>query len=148
MSKSARAALAASLLALAACGGGGNEAAANASGNRASEANAAAPTGGNAAAADKPQNEAAPAATAGGGAALSRDYLIGKWSETDDCADSIEFRADGSFTFPWGDSGQWQLSGDRLTMSTNTGDLRVAAIDATHIQVSYPGGRVARSTRC
>ena len=53
---------------------------------------------------------------AGGSATLDRAYMVGRWTDDGDCTAVTEFRADGSFLYPWGDTGQWTLSGDQLTL--------------------------------
>ena len=147
MSKLAGAAMAASLILLAACGGdAGNSA--NASAN-ASAGNEATPAANEA----KPANAAAPAnsaeaAPSGGDGTLSREYMVGRWTEMDDCAGgATEFRADGTFVFPWGDTGTWRLEGDRMMMSTNTEALRVRVVDQNTVEVTSTS-RTYRSTRC
>lgn len=152
MTGSTKAALAASLLALAACGGGsaGNDSVnAEAAANQSGEANGAA-----AAEAPKPAgnasdgNAAAAASASGGSATLSRDYLVGRWTEMDDCEGAAtEFRADGSFLFPWGDTGSWTLTGNRLRLSSNTDELQLRVIDRNTLEVTSPS-RTYRSTRC
>jgi hypothetical protein len=142
------AAAAASVLVLAACSGETGDAANE-------SANAAAPAGNAAAAAAEEDAaaaaDAAPANAAGvavGDGTLSREYLVGRWTEMDDCAEgATEFRADGTFLFPWGDSGRWSLDGDRLTMSSNTDTLRLRVVDRNTLEISSPS-RAYRSVRC
>ena len=151
MTGSTKAALAASLLALAACGGGGagNESI-NAEGaaNQSGGANGGATTEAPVPAGNASDANAAAAPAGEGGAALSREYLVGRWTEMDDCAEAAtEFRADGSFVFPWGDTGRWTLTGNRLSLSSNTDALQLRAIDRDTLEVTSPG-RTYRSTRC
>lgn len=147
MTGPAKAALAASLLALAACGSGGaaNESAnATAAPGNGADANAAtrAPAPGN----EVNQAAAAPA----GDGAVTREYLVGRWTEEqmNDCAGgATEFRADGTFLFPWGDTGQWTLAGDQLTMTGNSNALAVRVVDANTLEVRSPS-RTYRNKRC
>ena len=139
--------VAASLVALAGCGGAtadgnGNQ---EETGNQA-QVNEVAPSNETAATANTPaaDNAAAPA-TSG---TLDRNYLVGRWSETGDCADATEFRADGSFVFPWGDTGTWQLEGDRLTLSSNTDAMRLTRISQDQLDAVSPGGSVHHNRRC
>lgn len=133
---------AAALTALAACDrSGGNDAVAV---NAAAPANA---TDTNSAGAKDPAtNSAAPAA---GSAQLSRQYLIGRWTDNGDCNNTITFAADGSFTVPGGGSGLWVLDGDQLTFQgSSTRTARVQATDANTIMLTHPDGSIGRSTRC
>jgi hypothetical protein len=148
MTGPAKAALAASLLALAACGGGGtgNESAKAAGAANGDDANAAAP----APAAGNEVNQAAAAPAAAGDGAVTREYLVGRWTEEEmnDCAGAAtEFRADGTFLFPWGDTGNWSLAGDQLTMTGNSNALTVRAVDANTIEIRSPS-RTYRNKRC
>ena len=66
----------------------------------------------------------------------------------DDCAEAAtEFRADGTFVFPWGDTGTWSLAGDQLQLTGNTSALTVRVVDRNTLEISSPG-RTYRSTRC
>ena len=79
---------------------------------------------------------------------LDRNYLVGRWSETGDCADATEFRADGTFVFPWGDTGTWQLDGDRLTLSTNADAMRLTRVSQDQVDAVSPGGSTHHHRRC
>ena len=147
MRRLAGAAAAASLLLLAACGGETRDAANESANAAAPAANVAAPAD-NAAAAAAEEDAAAAAGAADGDGTLNREYLVGRWTEMDDCAEgATEFRADGTFLFPWGDSGRWSLDGDRLTMSSNTDTLRLRVVDRNTLEISSPS-RSYRSVRC
>ena len=137
---------AASLALLAGCGGGapdgnGNQETGNqVQGNAAVASNEAAAAENSA----KADNAAAPA-TSG---TLDRNYLVGRWSETSDCADATEFRADGTFVFPWGDTGTWQLNGDQLTLSSNTDPMRLTRISQDQVDAVSAGGSTHHHRRC
>jgi hypothetical protein len=147
MRRLAGAAAAVSLLLLAACGGETRDAANESANAAAPAANVAAPAD-NAAAAAAEEDAAAAAGAADGDGTLSREYLVGRWTEMDDCAEgATEFRADGTFLFPWGDSGRWSLDRDRLTMSSNTDTLRLRVVDRNTLEISSPS-RAYRSVRC
>jgi hypothetical protein len=127
------------LLTLAACGGAVTNQATNAgTANLLAQAPAAPP----------PDSAAPPPAASAGAGGVDAAFLVGRWSEDGDCTASIEFRSDGSFTFPWGDTSRWTLAGDRLTMTGNGGDLHVAADGHDRMNITYPNGSVHRSTRC
>jgi len=147
---------AAALLALTACerlGIGGGDAA-NASANGSANASADAdkdPAANQAAGAGlgskDPAVGAAPAAA--GGAALDRNYIVGRWTDNGDCSVAVEFGMDGRFTANTGAGGLWNLDGDRLTMSGNqTATIRIVPIDQDTMTVVNSDGSLGRSTRC
>lgn len=83
------------------------------------------------------------------GIQLDRTYMLGRWTDNDDCGDVIEFTQDGRFIAANGGTGLWNLDGDRLTMSGNgTATIRVVAIDQNTITVVKDDGSLGRSTRC
>ena len=137
----------ASLVVLAGCGGSAPDGNGNQeeTGNEV-QANETAPANATAAAenAQTADNASAPAPSG----ALDRNYMVGRWSETGDCADATEFRADGTFVFPWGDTGTWQLDGDRLTLSTNTDAMRLTRISQDQVDAVSPGGSTHHHRRC
>lgn len=127
-------------VALAACNAQtGNESA----GNNVSATNEAAPE--NAAGS---ANETAPASNTSASAELSRDYIVGRWTESDDCADAMDFRADGTLHTPMGEGGRWELNGDQLVNVGNPRALTVTVIDANTMETSNPEGTRRRVTRC
>ncbi len=141
-------AIAATLAALSACGGGATNEAGNEAGNGAGDNVAEAPA--NEAATDngtKTDGNETAAAPAGDGT-LSTAYMVGRWSDSGDCADVTEFRADGTFLFPWGDTGQWTLNGDQLTLTGNTSPHRIRVIDQNTLERTTGSGSTTRVTRC
>lgn len=138
--------LAMAAIALSACNGAAtNEAADTAAGNE-----AAAPANETTGAGVKPA-DAAPANTAadaGGSATLDHAYMVGRWTDDGDCTAVTEFRADGSFLYPWGDTGQWTLAGDQLTLAGNPSPFTVRAIDRNTLERTGAGGTPHRATRC
>jgi len=148
---------AASVLALAGCnrmGMNGNASANGAAGNAA----AAKPADGAAANQAAPQTADAGKLNAGGGAIpatssgavqLDRTYMLGRWTDNDDCSDVIEFTQDGRFIAANGGTGLWNLDGSQLTMSGNaTLTFRVVPIDQNTITIVKEDGSLGRSTRC
>lgn len=132
------------LLALAACGGS--------AGNNSTAANEVAPAGNEAAA-----NSATPApasnetaAAPAGSATLSRDYIVGRWTDTTDCADAMDFRADGTLhaPAPIGEAGRWELNGDKLINVGNPNQLTVRVIDQNTMETTNASGNATRVTRC
>lgn len=146
--------LAMAMAALSACNRAATNEAANGSGNAsAAPANAAAvPANATSDTGTKPAtaapSETAAAAPAGDGTTLDRAYMVGRWTDDGDCSAVTEFRADGSFLFPWGDTGQWTLAGDQLTLSGNTSPFRIRVIDRNTIERTGAGGSPHRATRC
>jgi len=123
-----------------------------------------APTANQAANAVAPANQAAPQTAAsgkpsdGGGAIpatssgpvrLDRTYMLGRWTDDNDCSNVIEFNQDGGFVAANGGTGLWNLEGDRLTMSGNqTATIRISPIDQNTMTVINADGSLGRSTRC
>jgi len=154
-------AAAAATLGLAGCNMAGTSS--NLSANAASGGNAAAPAKPTETAAATNQNSPVQTAdagklNAGGGAVpasssgavtLDRTFLLGRWTDDNDCSNAIAFNQDGGFVAANGGTGLWNLEGDRLTLSGNsTGTLRVVAIDQNTITVIHADGSLGRSTRC
>ena len=80
---------------------------------------------------------------------ITTAFLIGRWTDTDDCTVALEFRSDGTFEVPGGSSGLWVLNGDELILQgTRTVSVRVSAPDANTVMVVNEDGTVGRSTRC
>jgi len=152
-------AAAAALLALAACGGDGGEAANESAANQAD----AAPGANEAAGGKDPANETAagdaappaaageagPRATASSPSGEIRALLIGRWTDSGDCGDATEFRADGSFTSPVG-AGRWTLENEYLTLSGAgpNAEVAVQVIDRQVMETVSPAGRIGRWSRC
>lgn len=127
-------------LALASCNA---EAGNNSAGTNAAAENAAAPA--NEAA---PANAAAAESNGTATAELSRDYVVGRWTDSPDCADAMEFRADGTLHSPAGDMGRWELNGDQLVNVGNPRALTIRVIDANTMETVNPEGATHRVTRC
>ena len=88
-------------------------------------------------------------ASSSGAVTLDRTFLLGRWTDDNDCNNAIAFNQDGGFVAANGGTGLWNLEGDRLTLSGNsTGTLRVVAIDQNTITVIHADGSLGRSTRC
>jgi hypothetical protein len=96
------------------------------------------------AAGEKAAGDAAPAASG----EVTRAFLIGRWTDNDDCTSTIAFLPDGRFVTAAGE-GLWLLEGDQLTMQGQSAiTVRVRAPDANTIMLKYADGRLGRSTRC
>jgi hypothetical protein len=147
-------AAAAVVLTLAGCNRGATNA--NATANAAA-GNAAKPADGAAANQAAAQTADAGKLNEGGGAVpassgtirLDRTFLLGRWTDDNDCDNVIEFNQDGGFVAANGGTGLWNLDGDRLTMTGNqTATLRVVPIDQNTMTVINADGSLGRSTRC
>jgi len=80
---------------------------------------------------------------------LDRTFLLGRWTDDNDCDNVIEFNQDGGFVAANGGTGLWNLDGDRLTLTGNqTATLRVVPIDQNTMTVVNADGSLGRSTRC
>lgn len=82
--------------------------------------------------------------------AVDRDFLIGSWSDAGDCTTSVAFAPDGAYATADGAEGQWDLSGDTLTLSGEGGatTLTIIPIDRNTMEVVGEDGSHDRSTRC
>ena len=141
----AKASLAAVLAMLAACNGSGSGESSNSSANvTGTAANATENTSAGTAGKDP-----AAAATAAPGQ-VTREFLVGRWTDNNDCNNTITFATDGTFTVPGGASGVWALDGDRLTFqgAGGTRSARVQAPDANTLLLLQDDGSIGRSTRC
>lgn len=79
----------------------------------------------------------------------TRNYLLGLWTDDGDCANVINFMADGRFTVPNGGVGRWTLAGETLTFTGQTTvTARVRSIGQGRILLLHPDGRIGQSVRC
>ncbi|MEA3017794.1 MAG: hypothetical protein QOI38_2516 [Sphingomonadales bacterium] len=79
---------------------------------------------------------------------LTPAFLVGAWTDDDDCEETIEFLADGTFVAPTGE-GTWRLEGDLLTfVGSQTVSARAQAADEETILLIHPDSTLGRSTRC
>jgi membrane protein involved in colicin uptake len=79
---------------------------------------------------------------------VTRQFLVGRWTDNNDCSSTIQFNADGRFVAPTGE-GYWVLDGDRITFQGSSSvSARVQAPDANTIMLIHDDGTVGRSTRC
>jgi hypothetical protein len=76
-------------------------------------------------------------------------YLVGHWSDREDCGQRIEFRGDGRFLNPDGTSGTWQLNGDSLSLTgTRTIVIRLVPRSRNETIVVQSNGSLGYSQRC
>ena len=79
---------------------------------------------------------------------MSREYIVGRWTDTSDCADAMDFRADGTLHAPFGEAGRWELNGDKLINVGNPNQLTVRVIDQNTMETTSGTGSTTRVTRC
>jgi len=78
----------------------------------------------------------------------ARELLLGRWTDSGDCAVGIDFLSDGRFTVPTG-NGRWTLVGEQLSfIGTSTVSARVRAVGNDRILLIHPDGRIGQSMRC
>jgi hypothetical protein len=83
------------------------------------------------------------------GTRLDRRYLIGRWTDNDNCADAVAFNAGGGFHAPNNTAGIWALRGDRVTLTgSSTLVLQIVPVSRDRILVVNPDGSLGKSTRC
>lgn len=82
--------------------------------------------------------------------AVSRDFLIGSWTDGGDCSVTVAFVGDGTFATADGDQGVWSLSGDALTLTGAAGTrvVTIIPIDRDTMEVVGENGAHDRTTRC
>lgn len=78
------------------------------------------------------------------------ERLVGRWSDSGDCAKYVVFRSDGTFRAHTGGEGSWRLVRGRLTMTGGGAarELTVRRLDLTTLEVVHPDGSIGRSRRC
>lgn len=83
------------------------------------------------------------------GAAVAREYIVGAWTDSGDCAAAVEFAGDGSFVSAEGE-GMWALDGADLVLAGAGGvrRVRVIPVDLDTMEVIDEAGARGRSTRC
>ena len=132
---------------LAACGGGTAESANNDAVAEAAANNVAVPDA-------LASNEAVPATEAAMPAdgVPTADYMVGKWSATaEDCADTLEFRKDGTAATPIGEA-KWTLAGNKLAVDFGDGGKQdpttVTVLSQDRIEITMKSGRKETQKRC
>ena len=105
-------------------------------------------------AADPVVETATPTATptAAGGDALSTEFMTGKWSAmAEDCADTVEFRKDGTMVTPIGNA-KWALDGAKLNVDFGDGAKQdpssIKVLSHDRIEVTKAGGKTETQKRC
>jgi hypothetical protein len=89
------------------------------------------------------------AAAAQPSAPVTREFLLGRWTDDGNCSNAIDFLGDGRFQLTTGTGGRWALEGQNLTfVGASTITARVTRVDANTITLTHTDGRIGRSTRC
>ena len=80
---------------------------------------------------------------------VGRAELFGRWTDSGDCGNSIEFVSDGRFLIAGGGSGRWRLEGEQLSfIGERTVTARVRAVGGDRILLIHPDGSLGQSLRC
>jgi len=83
------------------------------------------------------------------GIRVDGNFLIGIWSDKEDCTGRIEFRSDGQFFNEDGSHGTWRMDGDQLTLrGTSSITVRIVPRSQSEINVVNPDNSVGYSRRC
>jgi hypothetical protein len=83
------------------------------------------------------------------GIKVDSSFLVGVWSDQEDCSVRIEFTSDGRFVNQDGSHGTWRMEGDSLTLTgTRSITVRVVPRSRTEITVVNEDGSLGYSRRC
>jgi hypothetical protein len=78
----------------------------------------------------------------------SRQMLIGRWTDTGDCANIVQFFPDGRFSIHNG-AGTWTLDGERLTFRGQSAvTARLRAVGQNRILLIHDNQTIGQSIRC
>jgi hypothetical protein len=78
-----------------------------------------------------------------------REFMIGRWSDTGDCGDSVLLEPSGRFTASDGGEGRWTMDGDELTLlGVSALTVRIVPVDHDTIDIVNEDGSLGRSIRC
>ena len=76
-------------------------------------------------------------------------YLIGAWSDREDCTQRTVFHRDGRFVTPDGSSGTWQINGDIVSLSARRVIvIRLVPRSRNETIVVQANGSLGYSRRC
>ena len=83
------------------------------------------------------------------GIRVKADYLVGGWSDREDCGQVLRFLPTGQFINPDGTRGTWRLDGDRLSLTgTRTIIVRLVPRSRNETIVVQADGNLGYSRRC
>lgn len=99
------------------------------------------------AAATTPQQEAAVASY---GSDVTREQLVGRWTDNRNCAQFVEFKEDGTFLSFTGGTGSWTLENSRVSMTGPNGTfvLILRGLSDGTMEATDANGAVFLETRC
>jgi hypothetical protein len=82
--------------------------------------------------------------------AIDPSMIVGRWGDNGNCAQVIQFMANGTFRAPNGGQGNWRLAGDRLTMfaGARSATFRLRSVTPQRIVAEDSSGQLSQSTRC
>ena len=81
--------------------------------------------------------------------AASPQFVLGRWTDSGNCAEFVDFRTDGSFLTSTGAHGTWSLAGDRLTFQGSTTIVaRLVPTGRDSLTLVHDDGSQGASTRC
>jgi hypothetical protein len=85
-------------------------------------------------------------------AALSADYMVGKWSAMgEDCSGTLEFRKNGTVATPIGEA-KWTLQGDQLAIDYGDGSAptksTIKTLSSDRIEITHTSGTKETEKRC
>lgn len=90
------------------------------------------------------------AAVASYGHDVTREALIGRWTDNRNCTQFIEFREDGTFRSFTGGTGTWTLTDSRVTITGESGSfvLILRGLSDGTMEATDANGAVFLETRC
>jgi hypothetical protein len=90
-----------------------------------------------------------PRLTPAPGIKVDEDFLVGVWSDKQDCSGRIAFYRDGGFVNQDGSRGIWRIEGDVLTLTgTSSISVRIVPQSREEITVVNPDDTLGYSRRC
>ena len=80
---------------------------------------------------------------------VTPSFLVGRWTDTGDCTNAVDFFADGTFRTTSNATGRWTLQGNRLSfIGDRTIRTTIRATSRDAITLTHDDGAVGGSTRC
>ena len=90
-----------------------------------------------------------PRLTPAPGIKVDSEFIVGVWSDKEDCSVRIQFSRDGRFLNQDGSNGTWRMDGDNLTLTGNRSiTVRIVPQNRDQITVVNPDSTLGYSRRC
>ena len=90
-----------------------------------------------------------PQLTPAPGIRVDSAFLVGVWSDKEDCSVRIQFTSDGRFINQDGTNGTWRMVGDNLTLTGRSSiTVRIVPRNRQEITVVNPDSTLGYSRRC